>query len=46
MTKWLSVPREKLELIIDFRDIISYFFPDDFQFQDFRKGNKESESIK
>ena len=25
MTKWLSVPREKLELIIDIRDIISYF---------------------
>ena len=25
MTKWLSVPGEKLELIIDIGDFISYF---------------------
>ena len=46
MTKWLSVPREKLELTIDTRDIISYFSLMIFQFQDFRKRNKENESIK
>ena len=46
VTKWLSVPREKLELTIDTRDIISYFSLMIFQFQDFRKRNKENESIK
>ena len=42
VTKWLSVPRGKLWLIIDIRDFITYFFPD-FQFRDLRKINKDYE---
>ena len=40
LTKRLSVPREKLELIIDNRAFIPYFSLD-FQFLDLRKINKD-----
>ena len=43
LTKRLRVPREKLELIIDNRDFITYFSRD-FQFLDLRKINKDYES--